>query len=46
MKRNPDAAFERGCALFDSRRFFEAHEAWEELWLEESGARRTLLQGL
>ena len=46
MKRDPDAAFERGRALFDTRRFFEAHEAWEELWLVESGARRTFLQGL
>jgi hypothetical protein len=40
-------AYARGARLFDEGAFFEAHEAWEELWRVESdpGARR-LLQGL
>ncbi len=36
-----------GVALFNAGRFFEAHEAWEEVWLPEPrGPRRDLLQGL
>ena len=38
--------FTRGIGLFNARKFFEAHEAWEELWLAESGAQKTFLQGL
>ena len=37
---------ERGRALFNSGAHWEAHEAWEEAWLEESGEVRQLLQGL
>lgn len=40
------ATLERGLALFNSRRFFEAHEAWEEAWLQERGELRVLLHGL
>ena len=39
-------SLERGRFLFDAGRYFEAHEAWEEVWLCASGLRRTLLQGL
>ena len=36
-----------GARLFDERRFFEAHEAWEARWLVETDERRRLLlQGL
>lgn len=35
-----------GVALFNTGRWFEAHEVWEEAWKRESGARRALLQGL
>ena len=38
--------FERGRELFNHGRFFEAHEAWEKLWLRAHGARRLFLQGL
>lgn len=38
--------FRRGIALFNARRFFEAHEAWEELWLVEPEPEKTFLQGL
>ena len=36
----------RGAALFDAGRFWDAHEAWEEAWLEEEGDVRVFLQGL
>ena len=39
-------ALRRGAALFDEGRFWDAHEAWEEAWLEEEGEVRLLLQGL
>ena len=39
-------ALRRGAALFDDGRFWEAHEAWEEAWLEEEGEVRLFLQGL
>lgn len=37
---------ERGMAELNAGRFFEAHEAWEEAWSEETGDARILLQGL
>ena len=37
---------ERGRALFNAGRYFDAHEAWEEAWLTERGDARLLLQGL
>ena len=40
------AALRRGAALFDQGRFWDAHEAWEEAWLEEEGEVRLFLQGL
>ena len=40
------AALRRGAALFDQGRFWDAHEAWEEAWLEEDGDVRLFLQGL
>jgi len=38
--------FERGRDLFNRGRFFDAHEAWEALWLHAHGPRRLFLQGL
>lgn len=38
--------FLRGVALFNGRKFFEAHEVWEELWLAEPEPEKTFLQGL
>ena len=40
------ARLERGRALFNAGRYFDAHEAWEEAWLTERGDTRLLLQGL
>lgn len=38
--------FEKGRQCFDAGDYFEAHEVWEDLWMEEQGARRHFLQGL
>jgi hypothetical protein len=38
--------FAHGVSLFNSRRFFEAHEAWEEIWLRTQPPEKTFLQGL
>jgi predicted metal-dependent hydrolase len=35
-----------GIALFNSARFFEAHEAWEEVWRSTTPEPKELLQGL
>jgi uncharacterized protein len=46
LRESTRAALARGIALFDTHRFWEAHEAWEEAWLEEDGEVRVFLQGL
>jgi len=39
--------FERGVELFNQRRYFEAHDAWEEMWLTaEDLVKKRFLQGL
>lgn len=35
-----------GQALYNERRFWDAHEAWERGWLIESGEVKRMLQGL
>jgi predicted metal-dependent hydrolase len=35
-----------GIALFNRGDYFEAHEAWEEIWTPEQGPRRLFLQAL
>ena len=36
----------QGQILFNQRKFFEAHEVWEETWSGTEGNERHLLQGL
>ncbi|HXZ13913.1 MAG TPA: DUF309 domain-containing protein [Candidatus Sulfotelmatobacter sp.] len=38
--------FIRGLENFNSRKFFEAHEDWEEIWLVAPEPEKTFLQGL
>jgi predicted metal-dependent hydrolase len=38
--------FERGLKHFNAREFFEAHEVWEEVWLNEDEPEKTFLQGI
>lgn len=39
-------AISEGIRLFNSRSFFEAHEALESLWLQEQGDEKLFLHGL
>jgi predicted metal-dependent hydrolase len=41
-----NAAYLRGIELFNNREFWEAHEAWEEIWLVVDGVQSDFLQGL
>ena len=38
--------FQEGIEHFNARRFWEAHEAWETLWLEAESDLEQFLQGL
>jgi len=39
-------AFRLGVEHFNERRFFEAHETWEEIWLKSPEPEKTFLQGI
>jgi predicted metal-dependent hydrolase len=41
-----DKRFQRGVEQFNSRKFFEAHETWEEIWLFAPEPEKTFLQGI
>lgn len=41
-----DHAFRRGIEQFNTGRFFEAHETWEEVWLRSPDPEKTFLQGI
>lgn len=41
-----DPLYLRGVELFNACDFFECHEAWEELWADQTGPSRRFLQGL
>ncbi|MGH9688046.1 MAG: DUF309 domain-containing protein [Candidatus Acidiferrales bacterium] len=38
--------FKHAVSLFNSGDFFQAHEVWEEIWMDEAEPERTFLQGL
>lgn len=38
--------YEQGIDLFNEGRFFECHEAWEEVWKRSDGAEKLFYQGL
>jgi len=42
----PWGALARGADLFNRGLYWEAHEAWEELWLELEDAEKLFVQGL
>lgn len=44
-RAHPDF-FEQGIDLFNEGRFFECHEAWEEIWKRSDGAAKDFYQGL
>ena len=41
-----DRLFRKGLEAFNSGHFFEAHEHWEEVWLETLDPEKMFLQGL
>lgn len=41
-----DPRYLRGVDYFNREEFFESHDAWEELWLEETGPAKDFLKGL
>ncbi|MFI5265098.1 MAG: DUF309 domain-containing protein [Candidatus Kapaibacterium sp.] len=41
-----NTVFFHGVELFNNKEFFDCHDAFEELWMEERGERRLFLQGL
>jgi uncharacterized protein len=43
---NKNEKFQRGISHFNAGEFFEAHEVWEEIWLEEVEPEKTFLQGI
>jgi uncharacterized protein len=45
MKHNVDF-YELGIDLFNEGRFFECHEAWEEIWKRSDGEVKIFYQGL
>jgi hypothetical protein len=42
---DPDG-YQRGIHLFNAAEFYDAHEVWEDVWRESSGAEKRFLQGL
>jgi DUF309 family protein family protein len=42
---NEDAPFHEGLALLLAGEAFDAHEVWEDLWLQAGGSRARYLQG-
>ena len=38
--------FSAGIVHFNAKRFFEAHEKWEIIWLKSEGKEKIFLQGL
>ena len=46
LKTGEEAQLERGIALFNSGKFWEAHEAWEEIWMNHPEDGRFFIQGL
>jgi predicted metal-dependent hydrolase len=41
-----DPRYLAGILFFNARDFFEAHEAWEDLWADSHGSERRFYQGL
>jgi predicted metal-dependent hydrolase len=41
-----DNLFRKGLSAFNSGQFYEAHEHWEEVWLETPNPEKAFLQGL
>ena len=42
----PDTQYERGIDLFNRGEYFDAHEVWEELWVDCPATERRFIQAL
>jgi uncharacterized protein len=40
------SVYHHGIQLFNRKAFFDAHEAWEDVWRETEGPEKRFLQGL
>lgn len=46
LDRDERALFEKGIRLFNDRRYWEAHESWEEVWMRREEESRIFFQGI
>jgi len=46
MAEKPHDYFQEGIELFNAGRFFECHEAWEQVWNRSHGDEKVAIQGL
>ncbi len=46
MNAQSDPRFQKAVDCFNRRAWYEAHDAFEEIWLETAGPDRRLLQGI
>jgi hypothetical protein len=46
LTTDEESHLEHGIALFNSGKFWEAHEAWEEIWMNHPEDGRFFIQGL
>jgi predicted metal-dependent hydrolase len=46
MLKSATASFEEGIELFNEGKFFECHEAWEEVWKRSTGDEKLFFQGI
>ncbi len=44
--KSPSEYFEEGIDLFNEGKFFECHEAWEEVWKRSAGEEKLFYQGI
>ena len=45
-RRSPAEFFDEGIDLFNEGKFFECHEAWEEVWKRSDGDEKLFYQGI
>jgi predicted metal-dependent hydrolase len=46
MRKSPVQFFEEGIELFNAGKFFECHEAWEQVWNHSAGEEKLFYQGI
>src|SRR5580704_13557603 len=46
IRKSPTEFFEEGIDLFNAGKFFECHEAWEEVWKRSTGDEKLFYQGI